>query len=238
MERAIRCVALVSLSISTATVAAATAGAEERKLETFEQKAAYAIGLSTARGVAEQAPDLDPKLIAAGLSDGFAGGDAPKMSDAEVRATLAQLSQRMQAEAAARMRAAGEESRTKGAAFLEANKAKDGVTTLPSGLQYKKLQSGSGRTPGASDQVKTHYRGTLIDGTEFDSSYKRGEPATFGVNQVIKGWTEALQLMKEGDKWQLVIPADLAYGPSGSPPRIPPNAVLIFDIELLEVLTK
>lgn len=119
--------------------------------------------------------------------------------------------------------------------FLMENKAKDGVKTLPSGLQYKVLKSGDGKTPKASDTVVTHYRGTLLDGSEFDSSYKRNQPAEFPVGGVIKGWTEALQLMKEGDKWILYVPANLAYGQRGYPPVIGPNETLVFEIELLKV---
>jgi FKBP-type peptidyl-prolyl cis-trans isomerase FklB len=120
--------------------------------------------------------------------------------------------------------------------FLTANGKKDGVVTLPSGLQYKIIKAGTGAKPAAASKVQVHYRGSLIDGTEFDSSYKRGEPASFPVNGVISGWTEALQLMKEGAKWQLVIPSDLAYGENGAPPMIPPNATLVFDVELLKIL--
>ena len=122
-----------------------------------------------------------------------------------------------------------------GEKFLEENKDKDGVTTLESGLQYKVLEEGAGKQPSATDSVTVHYRGSLIDGREFDSSYSRGQPATFPVNGVIAGWVEALQLMKEGDKWQLFIPSDLAYGQRGSGPDIGPDEVLVFDIELLKV---
>ncbi len=128
-----------------------------------------------------------------------------------------------------------EENKTKSVEFLTANKEKEGVITLESGLQYKVLTQGTGKSPSPKDRVKVHYKGTLIDGSQFDSSYDRGQPAQFGVTQVIKGWTEALQLMKEGSKWQLFIPSDLAYGPT-SRPKIPGNSVLIFDVELLEVM--
>jgi FKBP-type peptidyl-prolyl cis-trans isomerase FklB len=132
------------------------------------------------------------------------------------------------------MKVQGEKNKKEGEAFLAENKKKDGVKTLPSGLQYKVLAEGKGKTPKATDTVTVHYRGTLTDGTEFDSSYKRNQPASFPVNGVIKGWTEALQLMKEGSKWQLFIPASLAYGEPGRP-GIPPNSVLIFDVELISV---
>ena len=138
----------------------------------------------------------------------------------------------------AKRKEAGAAGVKEGKGFLDANKKKEGVVTLPSGLQYKVLKAGTGAIPKATDTVKTHYRGTLVNGTEFDSSYKRNEPAEFPVGGVIKGWTEALQLMKAGSKWQLFIPSELAYGENGMGGDIPPNAVLTFDIELLEIVTK
>ncbi len=137
-----------------------------------------------------------------------------------------------------KMQEAGAANKTEGEAFLAANKSKDGVVTLPSGLQYKILTAGTGPKPTASDSVVCNYRGTLINGTEFDSSYKRGQPATFGVGQVIKGWTEALQLMPVGSKWQLFIPSSLAYGERGAGAEIGPNATLIFEVELLSIQDK
>jgi FKBP-type peptidyl-prolyl cis-trans isomerase len=145
------------------------------------------------------------------------------------------LAQRVSAEQQQERRQQGAEALKSGEAFLAENAAKAGVKTLPSGLQYKVIQSGSGASPKATDKVTVHYRGTLIDGTEFDSSYSRNKPATFGVNQVIPGWTEALQLMQEGDKWELYIPPKLAYGERGAGSRIPPNSTLIFEVELLSV---
>ena len=129
----------------------------------------------------------------------------------------------------------GEANKEKGGKFLEGNKTKQGIVTLKSGLQYKILKKGTGASPKATDTVKCHYKGTTIDGKEFDSSYKRGEPATFALNRVIKGWTEGLQLMKEGGKWQFFIPSELAYGERGSGPDIGPNEVLIFEVELLGI---
>jgi FKBP-type peptidyl-prolyl cis-trans isomerase len=135
----------------------------------------------------------------------------------------------------AKHKAAGDKNLKEGDDFLTANGKKEGVKTLPSGLQYKVIKSGTGRSPKATDTVKVHYNGTLTDGTVFDSSVQRGEPATFPVNQVIPGWTEALQLMKEGDKWQLYIPSKLAYGEQGAGGKIGPNSALIFDVELLSI---
>ena len=145
--------------------------------------------------------------------------------------------QKLQAQRQEKSKKEGEENKTKGDQFLAENKKKEGVQTTASGLQYKIITKGTGPIPKPDDTVKTHYRGTLIDGTEFDSSYKRGEPVTFGVNGVIKGWTEALLMMPVGSKWQLFIPSDLAYGPSGRP-GIPPNSTLLFDIELISIEPK
>jgi len=153
---------------------------------------------------------------------------------------MTEFRKRMMAKRQEQRRKEAEENLVKSKAFLDENKTKPGVQVLPSGLQYKVLKDGTGRTPTVNDRVKAHYRGTLIDGTEFDSSYKRGEPSEFalkGVRGVIPGWTEALQLMKEGAKWQLFIPPDLAYKEQGSRGAIPPNAALIFEIELLEILS-
>jgi FKBP-type peptidyl-prolyl cis-trans isomerase FklB len=158
------------------------------------------------------------------------------MTDEEVKTAISGLQKDLQAKQQERAKVQGEKNKKEGEAFLAQNKTKAGVKTLPSGLQYKVITEGKGKTPKANDTVTVQYKGTLIDGTEFDSSYKRGQPATFPVNGVIKGWTEALQLMKEGSKWQLFIPADLAYGASGTPGGpIGPNAVLIFDVELVSI---
>jgi FKBP-type peptidyl-prolyl cis-trans isomerase FklB len=152
-----------------------------------------------------------------------------------MRETMEAFRKDMMEKMQSKQKLAGEKNLKEGDAFLAANAKKDGVKVLPSGLQYKVIKSGTGRTPKSTDTVKTHYHGTLIDGSVFDSSVERGEPATFAVNQVIAGWTEALQLMKEGDKWQLFIPARLAYGESARSAKIGPNSTLIFDIELLSI---
>ena len=155
-------------------------------------------------------------------------GAKPLLSDEEARASLTALASEVHAKMESKHRKAGGE-------YLAANKGKEGVVELPSGLQYKVLKEGSGAKPGLTDRVVCNYRGTLIDGTEFDSSYKRGEPATFAVNQVIKGWTEALQLMPVGSKWQLVLPADLAYGSQQMGQEIAPGSTLVFEVELLSI---
>jgi len=184
-----------------------------------------------------QSVEVDPAILTQGLKDALAGGNT-LMTDEEARSTLTQLQEDLRKKQEAKMQQAGEENKKDGEAFLAANKAKADVVTLPSGLQYKILKAGTGPKPTATDSVVCNYRGTLIDGKEFDSSYKRGQPATFPVNGVIKGWTEALQLMPVGSKWQLFVPSDLAYGARGAGADIGPNATLIFEVELLSIQGK
>ncbi len=188
-------------------------------------------------GLRKQSLDIDPAILARGLRDSFSNGKTLLTED-EARAVLTQLQgdvRKKQQEVAQQL---GDANKKQGMAFLEANKAKDGVVTLPSGLQYKILQEGTGPKPAPTDTVVCNYRGTLLDSTEFDSSYKRGQQATFPVNGVIKGWTEALQLMPVGSKWQLFIPSELAYGDRGAGGQIGPNATLIFELELLSIQAK
>jgi FKBP-type peptidyl-prolyl cis-trans isomerase FkpA/FKBP-type peptidyl-prolyl cis-trans isomerase FklB len=202
---------------------------KEPKLETQKQKMSYAIGQQIGKSMKAQELDVDVDALAMSIKDALKGANS-RMTDDEIRATM----QTAQEEMMKKQNQAGEENLKKGADFLAANKAKEGVVTTPSGLQYKVVAPGTGATPADGDMVTCHYKGTLIDGTEFDSSYKRNEPAEFPVNGVIPGWTEALKTMKEGEKRQLFIPSDLAYGPQGRP-SIPANSVLIFDIELIKV---
>ena len=207
-------------------------------LNTQKAKNSYAIGMSMGLSVKRQGIDVDPALVARGVRDQLSGGKA-LMTEDQIRATLQQLQGELIKQQQAKAQAAQEANRKEGDAFLAANKAKAGVTTLPSGLQYKVLTEGSGPKPTASDTVTVNYRGTLVNGKEFDSSYKRGQPTTFPLGGVIKGWTEALQLMPVGSKWQVVIPPDLAYGnhpPPGS--DIGPDATLIFEVELLKIEEK
>lgn len=203
-------------------------------LKDVKQKVSYGIGVDIGKKIKKDALDVDLDLIARGIKDGAAGKTA--ISEEQIMEAMQAFQTQMMAKMAEEAKTAGDKNQKDGEAFLAANKTKPGVQTTKSGLQYKVVKSGNGKTPKASDEVSTHYRGTLIDGTEFDSSYKRNAPAKFPVNGVIAGWTEALQLMKEGDKWQLFIPANLAYGANPRPGGpIPPNATLIFDIELLKV---
>src|SRR5579863_3538866 len=205
--------------------------------KTQKDKVSYAIGMNIGTTLHKQSVDVDPKVLQQGLEDALAGGKT-LLSEDEARATLTEFQTEMRKKMQEKMQAEGEANKKEGATFLAANKAKEGIIVLPSGLQYKILTPGTGPKPTATDSVVCNYRGTLIDGTEFDSSYKRGQPATFPVGGVIKGWTEALQLMPVGSKWQLFIPADLAYGERGPDPAIGPNATLIVEVELLSIESK
>lgn len=203
-------------------------------LKTEMDKVSYTIGVQLSQNFKKQDIEIKIEPMIWGLKDAMAGKKLALSQD-EMQQVLTSFQQRMIAKQRERQRVEAAKNLAEGTAFLAANKAKEGVKVLPSGLQYKVIKKGTGKTPTASDKVKTHYRGTLIDGTEFDSSYKRNRPAEFPVTGVIKGWTEALQLMKEGGKWELYIPANLAYGEGGRG-GIPPNSTLIFEIELLEVV--
>ena len=203
-------------------------------LKTQKDKDSYALGMSIGTGLHRQGVPVDPAMVARGLRDAMAGSKT-LMTEDEMKSTLQALRTQVGKDQAAKAHAAGEANRKESDAFLSANKAKEGVTTLPDGLQYKVLKEGSGPKPTANDTVTVNYRGTLVNGKEFDSSYKRGQPATFPVGGVIKGWTEALQLMPVGSKWELYIPADLAYGDNPPDPAIRPGDALIFEVELLSI---
>jgi len=181
--------------------------------------------------------DVDPNILVQGLKDALSGGKA-LLTDDEGKAALNSLQADVTKKQQEKMQVVGEANKKEGDAFLAANKTKEGVVTLPSGLQYKILQQGTGPKPTAADSVVCNYKGTLLDGTEFDSSYKRGQPVTFAVGGVIKGWTEALQLMPVGSKWQLFIPSTLAYGDKAMSPELGPNSTLIFEVELISIQEK
>lgn len=206
-------------------------------LKTQKDKASYALGMNFGTGLRKQSIDVDPAILARALRDSFANGKTLLTED-EARAVLTQLQGDVRKRQQELAQQVGDANKKQGLAFLDANKTKDGVVALPSGLQYKVLQEGTGPKPAATDTVVCNYRGTLLDSTEFDSSYKRGQPATFPVTGVIKGWTEALQLMPVGSKWQLFIPSELAYGERGAGGQIGPNATLIFEVELLSIQAK
>jgi FKBP-type peptidyl-prolyl cis-trans isomerase FklB len=208
--------------------------AETTQLKSQKDKVSYSIGINVGNNIKQFPGDIDLDIVMKGFKDALAG-TKPILSEEEMRTVMAAFQKEMTAKQAEMMKSQGDKNKKEGEAFLAENKKKEGVKTLASGLQYKVIKEGTGKIPKATDKVKTHYQGTLIDGTEFDSSYKRGEPATFPVNGVIPGWTEALQLMKVGSKWQLFVPSKLAYNERGAGPKIGPNAVLIFTIELLSV---
>ena len=192
------------------------------------------IGAGLGANLKKQSVDVDSNLISQGLKDAISGGKT-RLTQEEAQAVLTEVQNEVRKQQQEKAQQAGAANKTEGDAFLAANKSKEGVVTLPSGLQYKVLTAGTGPKPTASDSVKCNYRGALINGTEFDSSYKRGQPATFAVGQVIKAWTEALQLMPVGSKWQLFLPADLAYGDRGAGADIGPDATLIFEVELMSI---
>jgi FKBP-type peptidyl-prolyl cis-trans isomerase len=208
--------------------------AAEVQLKDQKDKISYSIGLDIGTTLKRQVIEVNEELLNTGIQDGLSG-KKPLLSEDQVKETMALFQKEMLAKQAEAKKAAAAKNSAEGTKFLAENKTKEGVKTTASGLQYKVLKEGSGPTPKPTDTVKVNYRGTVLDGTEFDSSYKRGEPASFPVNRVIKGWTEALQLMKVGSKYQLFIPADLAYGGRGAGSDIGPNAMLIFDVELLGI---
>ena len=209
-------------------------GAQEVKLEDQKARVSYSIGLNFGNNLKQQLIEVDPAILARGLQDALSGAQV-LMTEAEISQCMTQFQQEMSAKQREKASMEADKNLKDGETFLAENKNKEGVVTLASGLQYKVITAGTGPTPKLTDTFTTHYRGTLLDGTEFDSSYKRNQPATFQVNGVIPGWTEALQLMHVGSKWQLFIPANLGYGPRGAGGKISPNATLIFDIELLGI---
>ena len=207
-------------------------------LTTRTQKFSYALGMDIGSKVGpslkKQSVEVDPNLVSQGLKDAMSGAKT-RLTEQEAQAVLTEMQAEVNKQRQEQAQKAAAANKSEGEAFLAANKAKEGVVTLPSGLQYKILKEGTGPKPTPSDTVVCNYRGTLINGTEFDSSAKHGEAAKFGVGQVIKGWTEALQLMPVGSKWQLFVPSSLAYGERGAGGDIGPDATLIFDVELLSI---
>jgi FKBP-type peptidyl-prolyl cis-trans isomerase FklB len=222
---------------SKARPATAAKSAAPLALKTQKDKFSYAIGMKMGTNFKKQSVPVDANIMARGIKDALAGSKT-LLTDEEAQAAIMEVQKQMQAQQQGKAKEAGDANKKEGEAFLAGNKGKEGVVALPSGLQYKILTAGTGPKPTASDSVVCNYRGTLISGTEFDSSYKRGQPATFPVSGVIKGWTEALQLMPVGSKWQLFIPSDLAYGERGAGADIGPGATLIFEVELLSIEDK
>jgi FKBP-type peptidyl-prolyl cis-trans isomerase FklB len=207
--------------------------AEKPELKDVKDKESYSLGYQFGQSLKAQGVDINLEVYTAGIRDSLAG-TKPLLTEEEIRQTILDLQKKVMAARQKELAEKAEKNLTEGKAFMEENKKKEGVRTLPSGLQYKILTEGDGKTPKAADKVTVNYRGTFIDDTEFDSSYKAGKPLTLPVDHIIPGWTEALQLMKEGSKWQLFIPPQLGYGEQGAGP-IPPNSTLIFEVELISV---
>lgn len=222
-------VASTGILVSTLAYSQGTTGPKTQK-----EKVSYSIGLDIGKNMKRQMIEVDVPQLTRGLQDGLAD-TKPALTDKEMEEVMTTFRSEIMKKMEENRRKLAEKNLKDGGAFLAENKKKPGVITLPSGLQYKILKEGAGKSPKATDTVVTHYRGTLLDGKEFDSSYKRGEPLTFAVKGVIPGWVEALQLMKPGAKWQLFIPGNLAYGENGAGQDIGPNATLMFEVELLKV---
>jgi len=225
---------ILSIVVLTFTFTANISAKQKTKLVSEKEKISYSIGLSIGNNFKQQKIEIEMDSLAQGIEDALTGAKQ-KMTQEEIRQTMEAFRRQMQARSESNRQAASSGNQVKGEKFLAQNKKRKNVVTLASGLQYEVVKKGSGKRPGLTDTVVTHYKGMLIGGKVFDSSYKRGQPAEFPVNGVIKGWTEALQLMQQGAKWKLYIPADLAYGSRGAGNAIGPNEALIFEIELLEV---
>jgi len=221
---------LLIIPIAVLSLASLSFGQDKSQLKDLKDKVSYSIGLNVGANFKKQGQELNPDALLAGVKDALSG-KTPALNENELKETMEAWSKQMED----KQKVVGEKNAADATKFLAENKKKDGVKTTASGLQYKVMKEGAGAQPKETDTVTVNYRGTLINGTEFDSSYKRGQPATFPVNGVIKGWTEALQLMKTGSKYQLFIPADLAYGARAVGPDITPNSALIFEVEVLEV---
>ncbi len=221
---------VLALGVSAVDVDAAEVSA----LNTPREKTSYAFGVDVGRNIRRMVIDIEPDAMVKGLRDALSGVKL-LLTEEELNATLTALQNDLRQRQVAVMQKVAEDNKKAGEAFLAENKNKPGVVTLPDGLQYKIVQEGSGKKPTATDTVEVNYRGTLVNGTEFDSSFRRGQPAAFKVTDVIPGWVEALQLMPVGSKWQLVIPSKLAYGERGAGSHIPPNSTLVFEVELLAI---
>jgi FKBP-type peptidyl-prolyl cis-trans isomerase FklB len=224
----------LSIALITVVFCSTTLAEEKTTLKDAKDKVSYSIGLDIGTTLKKQKVDVNPDTLSAGLRDALSGAK-PQMTDDQIKETMTTFSKELVEKQQAASREAATKNAAAGEKFLAENKSKPGVETTASGLQYKVVKEGTGPSPKETDTVVTNYRGTLINGTEFDSSYKRNEPATFPVNGVIKGWTEALQLMKKGSKYQIFVPAGLAYGARGAGQDIGPNETLIFEVELMDI---
>ena len=226
---------LMVVGIAVGLIGCQGGGEKKVTLETQNDKVSYSIGVNIGNSLKRDSIVVEPEIVLRGMKDASLDSAKRLLTEAQVQEIIVAFRQEMEKKKMEQARAAGDKNKVEGEAFLAANKTRPGVVTLPSGLQYEVITEGKGVRPKPDQAVTTHYRGTLIDGTEFDSSYKRGEPAVFPVNRVIPGWTEALQLMKVGSKWKLYVPAALAYGERSPGGQIGPNQTLMFEIELLSI---
>jgi len=235
MKRSIPCLSVLVFAAGVYLGnAAEQPAAKSQAFATEKDKVSYVIGRQIGTNLKNQSIDINPDVMAIGVSEVFSGKPS-SLTDAESQDVMKSFQQDIAAKQAAKKKLEADKNKKEGDDFLAKNKKVKGVKVMPSGLQYKVIVNGKGEKPAATDTVVVNYRGTLINGKEFDSSYKRGTPATFPVNGVIKGWTEALQLMKTGSKWELYIPSDLAYGERGAGADIGPNETLVFSVELMSI---
>jgi FKBP-type peptidyl-prolyl cis-trans isomerase FklB len=234
MKATVKMILVGIVAIGIGFAASRLGGWKKPALKTQTDRASYSIGVQLAKGFRQQGADVNPHAIAQGMEDVLSSKKL-RMDEGQIRESLSDFQNEMTQKENQKMAAEAEKNLQEGEAFLTKTKTSEGVVTLPSGLMYKIIKEGKGKKPKPSDTVVCQYRGTLINGTEFDSSYKRGEPASFPVSAVIPGWTEALQLMPVGSKWQLFLPSKLAYGERGAGRAIGPNATLIFEVELLSI---
>ncbi len=225
---------VVLLALGVAACNSGQPASEGAAPESLQERASYAVGFSAGQQLGSQGADINVDQLVSGLRDAFAGEEG-QLTPEEMQTAMMEFQQEMMAAETERASAAGADNKAAGDAFLAENAATAGVVVLDSGLQYEVIEEGTGASPVATDQVTVHYEGRLIDGTVFDSSYEKGRPATFPLNQVIAGWTEGLQLMKTGGKYRFFIPGELGYGPTPPPGEIGPNATLVFDVELLSI---
>lgn len=228
---------LLAAAFSIVFLAGCANAGDNITLKSEKDKASYSIGLNIGNSFKSQSIDINPDALLKGIKDALSGSK-PLLTEKEMQETMTAFQKEMSAKQAERTKSLAEKNKKEGEAFLAENKKKEGIKTTASGLQYKIITQGTGEKPKTTDTVTVNYRGTLIDGTEFDNSYKRGEPATFPLSGIIPGWVEALQLMPIGSKWQLFLPSHLAYGEHGSGREIGPNAVLIFEVELIAINKK
>ncbi|HSW63135.1 MAG TPA: FKBP-type peptidyl-prolyl cis-trans isomerase [Dissulfurispiraceae bacterium] len=226
---------LLGIILIMVIAAVPAVAAEKGAPKTGKEKLGYSVGYVTGMNMKQDGLDISAEQLSRGIRDGYLGKKGA-MTEDEMKGALDEYQKVLVAKQAEAMKLVAEKNKKEGAAYLAENGKKEGVITTASGLQYKVITPGTGKQPKESDSVKVHYRGTTLDGTEFDSSIRRGEPATFPVNGVIAGWKEVLQLMKEGAKWQVAIPSELAYGERGAAQVIGPNQVLLFDVELIQIV--